>query len=910
MATEKIRAYYVASTHWDREWYEPFQGFRYQLVRLMDELLDTMERDPRFRCFQTDGQSIILEDYLEIRPERAAQVRRFTSEGRLRVGPWYTMPDENLVSGESFVRNLEEGLRVAADYGNMSRVGFVCDMFGHVSQVPQLFREFGFDCAFIFRGVNDVTHGGAFRWRGADGTELATYRFGPREGYFDYGANIRKAFKHDVPFDLDTAAQELVAYTAMQRDRTGLDLALLFDGGDHMPIEPQTGDLLAKVRALAPHIDLQHTGLEEFATALAARSADLPQVFEGELRNAGLELTDGNWVIPGVLSSRVRLKQDNRARETELCAWVEPFSHMAERLAGYAYPHSFIRRAWRYVLENHAHDSICGCSPDQIHKDMEFRFDQARLINDNVLRHALDAVATRVDLPDQEGEQFALLVCNPTQAEINGPVDLELWFDEKTPSRFMEFFGYEAKVGFRLYDAEGVELPFDYLTYRPQRRRFYRAWRRIPIGQECIVVTVAVPLKIPAFGYTTLTCKPVAAPTRHPVGTLIRGDRMLENEHLRVTAGACGVLALYDKRTGQTYDRLLVFEERADIGDGWYHGVAVNDQIISSTGAHAEVAVVEQGALKATLRITNRMRVPARFEFDTKMRRSPETRELVIETDVTLRAGADYIELRTVIDNQVRDHRIRVLFESGAQTDTYLADSPFDVVERAIALPADNHVYRELATETRPQQSWTAVHDRQRGLAIVAPGLFETGVRDEPQRTLALTLLRGFRRAIFTDCEETGAQSYGPHEFRYRLVPLAGAPDRTALAIHAQRVAGGLRTSQVLGKQQPPAAERTLPRTHGELMLMPGKLIVTSFRRRPETDQLELRLSNVAAETVTEEVRLAERPVAAIRTRLDGQEVEALPIGVSGEVRVTVGPRKIATVLLTLPPRVAKESSP
>jgi alpha-mannosidase len=106
---EPIQVYYVPSTHWDREWYETFQAFRYHLVELLDEVLDTLARDERYRLFQTDGQSIILEDYLEIRPEREQQIRDFAAEGRLRIGPWYTMPDENLVTGESMIRNLEEG---------------------------------------------------------------------------------------------------------------------------------------------------------------------------------------------------------------------------------------------------------------------------------------------------------------------------------------------------------------------------------------------------------------------------------------------------------------------------------------------------------------------------------------------------------------------------------------------------------------------------------------------------------------------------------------------------------------------------------------------------------------------------------------------------------------------------------
>jgi len=893
------RVFYVASTHWDREWYEPFQGFRYHLVEVLDEVLDTLRSNRRFACFDTDGQAAPIEDYLEIRPEREPLIRRLAAAGRLRIGPWYTLPDENLVAPESLIRNLEEGLRVARRFGPPSLVGFVCDLFGHVSQLPQILRGFGIDNAFVFRGVNEDTAGGAFRWQGADGSEVIAHRFGPTDGYFDYGAQVRQAFDTAAPFVLDQAVSRLVAYVHRQRQRMGLDLVLLFDGGDHMPIEPSTPALLDGLRRALPDAEIRHTGLAEFAAALVKERARIRRVFRGELREPGRLLEDHQFLIPGVLSSRIRLKQANRARETELCFWAEPFSHLAATLTGSEYPHSFLRRSWRYVLLNHAHDSICGCSIDQVHRDMEYRFDQSRLINDKLITHALEAIATRVALPDLTGEDFALVVFNPTQAPIEGPVDLELWFDEKTRHTYGEFFNYETKVGFRLFDAEGRELPYDYLGYEPRRQRFHRTHGKVPATQQCLVVRIATPLRIPAFGYTTITCKPQPGPTRHPAGSLVAGDRTLENEHLRITVNDNGSLQLHDKRSGQVYERLLVFEERADIGDGWYHGPPVNDQIYSSTACPADVALVAAGAQRATLRITCRLTVPLCFEFDTRMRRSPATGTLLIDNFVTLRAGSDHLEIRTVIDNHIRDHRLRVLFDSGARADTYLADSAFDVVQRRIALPPDNHTYRELALETAPQANWTAVFDQRRGLAVVAPGLPETAVRDVPQRTLALTLLRGFRRTVFTDGQE-GGQSLGRHEFHYRLVSLAGAPSPTRLAALAQLTAAGIRTVQVLTRNQAPAAQRTLPRTLGQLTLEPGRAIVSALRRRPGSDRLELRLFNVYNETLSETLTFCRPAVRAELVNLDGHRQRALGAGSDGRLTVRLGARKIATLSLSL----------
>ncbi|HYD47243.1 MAG TPA: hypothetical protein VEB21_02785, partial [Terriglobales bacterium] len=107
----------VPHTHWDREWYQTFQDFRCRLVRLTDRLLDLLERDPSFSHFHFDGQTIVLEDYLEVRPENRPRLRRLIATGRIAVGPWYVLPDEFLVSGESLIRNLQIGHRIAAQFG-------------------------------------------------------------------------------------------------------------------------------------------------------------------------------------------------------------------------------------------------------------------------------------------------------------------------------------------------------------------------------------------------------------------------------------------------------------------------------------------------------------------------------------------------------------------------------------------------------------------------------------------------------------------------------------------------------------------------------------------------------------------------------------------------------------------------
>ena len=91
----------VPHTHWDREWYAPFQTFRIRLVQLFDQLLPMLEQDLSYARFLLDGQTAVLDDYLDVRPAAAATISRLAASGRLQVGPWTILMDEFMVSGET-----------------------------------------------------------------------------------------------------------------------------------------------------------------------------------------------------------------------------------------------------------------------------------------------------------------------------------------------------------------------------------------------------------------------------------------------------------------------------------------------------------------------------------------------------------------------------------------------------------------------------------------------------------------------------------------------------------------------------------------------------------------------------------------------------------------------------------------
>jgi alpha-mannosidase/mannosylglycerate hydrolase len=896
------RVHYVLSTHWDREWYQTFQDYRYRLVKLLDRILLGWQEGQLQGPFQTDGQAIILQDYFEVRPQKRAEVEALAKSGKLVMGPWYVMPDEFLVSGESLIRNLRKGSELARRYGGKpSRAGFICDIFGHNSQMPQLFAGFGIKATFLWRGTNQIDKR-LFRWRGADGTEAVCYRFG-HVGYCDYAFKVRHGDQPHRPFDKAEAAKDLWAFIEQEAQATDTDSILVFDGGDHLEWNPDHYGVYAEASQQdRQDYALVHTSLDAFVEEILPQSGRIQSIIEGELRETGRLAweRDQSWLIPGVLSSRVWIKQSNAACESLLCLRAEPLSLFANGALHLEYPHRLLDIAWTWLLENHPHDSICGSSIDQVHEDMKYRFSQCRQIGDRVSLEAMQSIAASVEAPLTEDE-LRLVVFNPLARPFNSVVELDLAIPEGWPS-FNEFFGFEPKPAFRLFDAAtGAEVAYQRLGQKAAQNKFRFYPRHFPQGYKTDDVRVAMNVQIPALGYSTYVIRKAQdkAPTRHPQRpSLATSVGCLENEYIKVQAQSNGTLTLTDKRNGQIYDRLLTFEDIADIGDGWFHGIAVNDQAFYSLASPSQIALTQDGPFTSALRIRTVMELPQKFEFDS-MARSEHFAPLVVDSIVTLRKDADYIDVCTVIDNQIDDHRVRVLFPSGVQAQTYLCDTPFDVVERAIAIDPQNHTYRELEVETRPQQSWTAAFDEQRGLAVVSSGLLESTVCDLQDRPIALTLYRSTKRTVFTNGEPLG-QLRGRMEFRYRVVPIQGAPSRRTLCELGQELATGIANVQLNEADRKQfATDRYLPGQAGAFAVE-GDVVVTSLRA--VGDYAEMRLFNPNTHTVMATIHTEQRPAAWPRSsRVQYVDFESNPLTqpqalTEGKLSVPVAAKKIITL--------------
>jgi alpha-mannosidase len=417
-------------------------------------------------------------------------------------------------------------------------------------------------------------------------------------------------------------------------------------------------------------------------------------------------------------------------------------------------------------------------------------------------------------------------------------------------------------------------------------------------------VDVTARVKIPAFGYTALKLETASEPTRQGGKGLTTGPVSAENDFLTIEFENNGLLKLTDKRSGQVYDKLLILQDSADIGDGWYHGPAVSDELHYSGAANASIACIVDGPEKTTFRVELHWPLPAKFDFND-MNRDTARKELRVDHEVTLRAGCDRVEVKTTVYNQIKDHRLRILFPSGAKADTYLADSPFDVIQRPIALHKDHYKWAELEVDTKPQQSWTAVADKKRGLAVISDGLPESAVCDWSERPIALTLLRGFKKTVMTK-GEPGGQIQGRHDFNYWIMPLSGGPNFTELCTAGQKLAAAISTVQPeLVKKTNNPEEPIKPTNFGRGPVLPekfgfikvnGPVVVTAFRAGDD-DSTVIRFFNPDNKNAKCEISLFEKIGKAWLCDLEEKAVEKMPVS-GGKLKMNVDPKKIVTIKL------------
>ncbi len=902
---KKARMHVISHTHWDREWYQDFQGYRRRLVHQTDALLELLARQPGFHSFLMDGQTAWVADYLEMRPGQRDRLAAHLRSGRIEMGPWFVMPDELLLSGESLVRNLALGHRICAEFGaDALPVGYVTDIFGHCSQFPQILLGFGIDCAMLHRGTACADENSEMVWEGADGSEVLLVKVFAETGYNDF-LSIRWGNWDDAKLREYEQAKLALATTPV---------LFALDGNDHEPAREDTLDLIERVNGAFERTKAVHSSFRDYLTELRTALGKDWQAgrrrFRGELRSTA---KSGAWseLMTGTASSRVPLKQANDAQEWLLARGADPLHGWARLLGADGSQQAFLDLAWRNLLLNHPHDSIVGCSIDQVHRDMMHRFDQARLLGDLVVGESLGELADRINASGFGSESDVVTVVNLSSVD-SGPVTRFSFECEAGAVARDEAAGLRVA----LFDETGNRVYFDILHREAPARswpltRKEPGWYRTRPYKEQVRFHVAAIFEVPAMGYQTLGVRFVQPPrgcgsNRVAPVTADAVGRRLENGLVSLRAQDDGSVTLRDKATGITYSGLHVFEDRGDIGDGWNQVHPQEDRtVLSSDDAvrgPVTVEVEKAGLLEASLIVRFTLRVPADAEavpgHPDRLWRTRRTVRLDIRTRFTLLAGERRVECRTTVSNTARRHRLRVMFASRRACDHWYGDSAFDVVARPTALP-DTEGWKEQAREETPVKNVVAAQDDRGALAVLTRGLQEACVRDDRSRTIALTLFRSFVQTLYFTPTRDSLLS-GSVVGDYALVPMD--PAGTALPAVLMREVDRYK-APLFNYTRPCLPGGDLP-VRGQLIEVPTPLALSTVKNGEEDHTIVVRVFNPLDRSVTAMLRPGFRVEKACRTDLLENPETPLRISRTG-IRVTLVPKQVLNLRLTFakPPR-------
>ncbi len=938
----------VPHTHWDREWYLTFQEFRLKLVHLMDFLLDILERDPDY-LFTLDGQTIVLEDYLAVRPEREAELAAHVQAGRVLIGPWYILPDEFLVSPEATVRNLLRGAEVSARFGKRMDVGYTPDPFGHIGQMPQILRGFGIDTAAFRRGLADEPC--ELWWEAPDGSRVLTSYL--RDGY-DNAVRLpttKEAFTRAIA----DRRSSLAAHSAVSH-------LLLLNGTDHTEPETEVPALIAHTRYGEDQLIL--STLPQYLSAVRreveAKRIELP-VVRGEARDP-----KRHHMLPGVLSSRVWIKQRSHACETLLERWAEPFSAWAEILAdGCAqdrtvwtghlrtprvrHPAALLKEAWRQLLQCHPHDSICGCSIDAVHEEMRTRFDQAQQIAEEITRQSLVSLAGTIDTSSKAAEEArgALVVFNPeagprtdlAQATIELAAGLDPFeiVDEdgrpipyrtrKRTYRPLADMELDAKgmrgmvamvqggkvLGLAIQGMALVQRPDHVLVDvalseggEPNPSAYQTAWeevdRLIEAGraerfrlQAHLATEVEVDLLargIPSHGYRTLYLRPAEAPPTEPQTD---GGRVIENERLRAEVAEDGTITVSDRVAMTTFTGLLRLRDEADRGDS-YNFCPVEGDLPVKAPAQAPRVIRTIDNLKQVIETELVYRLPARLNPDRKSR-SDQIVSLPVRTRLILRPGVPRLDIEIELENASEDHRLQALFPLPFAAEEASFDGHYEIVRRPTRLPLGTEDWVEQPRPEVPMRCFVFATDGRKGLLVANRGLREASV--SPEGVIAVTLLRCFGWLSRDDlANRKGAagpvvttpvgQDPGAHRYHLSLIPLAADPAEAIQQAYAFQS-----TMRAAGAG---LHEGNLPPTSSLLAWSPPEFHLTAVKASEDGKALIVRGVNRSGDPL--EVRLTSwLPIsAASLARLDEVSIEPLKVGGAHHVGFHARPHEIVTL--------------
>ena len=910
--SEKKTVVMVSHTHWDREWYLPFQQYRQKLLRVIDRVIDRLEHDKAFRHFLLDGQAIILEDYGEIRTDRMEILHSLVRSGKLSIGPWYILPDEFLVSAEALVRNMLTGHEICARFGGVQKVGYMPDSFGHIAQLPQILQKGGMDSFIYTRGNGDEIDelGSEYLWQAPDGSEvLAVQQHG---GYCNAGGlgsvNITDVYDEKA-VDITLAVDQFTGLLARLEKHSNSTVFLFNNGCDHFPPQACLGAILKALRRKYPDMEIIHGSLQDFLDQLRI---DLPVLksFKGELLSGKY-----HHILSGVWSSRIYLKQLNHMCQLQVTRYAEPFMAMLHFLGFQPYPARLLAFVWKTLLRNQPHDSICGCSVDAVHREMIPRFES---VLQNCTALVDEGIRSMLQPESDDDSHLSILLFNPLPVRRTVVADRYIMLPKGWPADNLELSDENGAIlAFQLSDivytedfwmvdliagesAEDQRIQLGvYQAAYPER--FHHSQNpersRIPVVRIQFIAG-----DLPACAPITYILKSGKGKTTDPVlDAVSNSSDTLENGYYKILVHSNGTFDLMDKTSGSKFTGLNLFEDSEDAGDEYDYAPAPESGTVTTKFIKGRVECIDNTPYRGTLRVVFNWLLPAALRGDRKKRSSKKV-GCRIETGITLESGSRLVKIRTSIDNRVCDHRLRVFFPTGLQCREVISDGHFYLNRRKV-----NRQKREdwvqTPTGTYPQQDFTLIENDLGGFMLLNRGLPEIApVEDHNGKvTLAMSLIRAVgwlsRDDLFTRKGDAGPKKYTPeaqcigiHDFEYAVTTFKGDFSEAGVMEYSDDYQVPVIMRTFSGKRRTDQTRRSL------LQIDPGNVRVSALKKHRSRDTLVCRLCNLMGYKLDARIRSGLRINSVWRTNLLEERESDLTLPDQHSFVITLNPYEITTI--------------
>ncbi len=839
----------IPHSHWDREWYQSFEGHRIKLVELFDAIIEEMEKSDEYTYYHMDGQFIPVEDYLEIRPEMRDRLQKLVKEDRIQIGPWYVLQDEYLISGEANVRNMLYGLKLSKAFGAKPvMTGYFPDSFGNVGQAPQICQGFGIDNAVFGRGLNDVgsdnqiiKQNGITKsellWRAPDGSEVIGVMF----THWYSNAN-------ELPADPNALRDRLLGLGHSMERFAVTDHLLGMNGCDHQPLQRNLVEVIKTANEVQDEYEVKQSNFKDYI-AEVRKYKDKLLPFEGEI--AG-QYTSGWGLLTSTASTHIDIKQLNHDAQHKLERLAEPASVLAH-LSGGKYDSDFFLYAWRRLMQNHPHDSICTCSCDEVYDAMLARFASSMQVADKLTEEALSFFAKAVDTECGGDKAIVLLSLEPYPADQAVRVNIDFDRSEQVESVV-------------IYDDKGNEVPAkltlirNQFTYTLPNDRF-----RQPRYVDRVVAEFSAHTE--NVGYRVY--RVVKAASDGACAITVR-EQGMENEYLSLNFNTDGSFELTDKRTGRIFHRQNRIEDRQDLGESYNFRAGDDTPIYPSEGA--QISLYETTAYSATFAVTFNMAIGAE-----------------LTSYVTLTKSIARVDITTKINNHRGNHRIRALFDSDIATDHVLSEGQFDLVRR----PIEPSFTWENPSNLQKTQAFIALEgDTGACLAIANQGICEYEILRNSHNTAAITLLRCVGEmgdwGVFPTSK---AQCIGEYTLKYAVVPYC-----VNCKAEGYHTAYSFASPALLAVSTD-CHNGNLPAASDYFSFDNRCLRLTACKKAEERDSLILRFFNLSENEQLLNITLNSAFNSAYLTNLNEDRQSALTVA-DGKLQLSVPKKKIITIEL------------